>query len=535
MYATILLTAEIKKCKYIFMLNNIRKTADSFVMKILLAMIAFAFVGWGIKDVLQANKNFDLVKFSNAKNITEDDFLRAKTEQIRLLQKQTGTNLSEDQIKQLNIDNFIIKKLVNDNILNYLVHYYDLDLTDNTVAQLVKDSPHFKNEQGIFDLALFKNFLKNSYITEEKYLTDLKEQALKNTLITIFLESFPAPKTTIQNIVNYLAETREVTLIQMNLKYSFKNESISPLTEEQLENFYKNNQNLFELPEKRSISYIRTSNASLQKQINNSSEELLNFYNENKEEFANKKFTDVQKEIDKILQKQKSEKIKLQLVKNLEDDVAAGSTLKEISEKYQLPIQNINYTTYQDLLNNSDISQNADNIFELTEGEVSYPMEQANSESFIVVEIKEIQQNKIQEFALVKDQVKKLLYEQNLKDSNLKQFKEFANNYTSDTPTPEGVTLNNMQLMRSAIQENSQLPADLLLAIFQTKANSNTHVFQSKDKAYFANIKSIQVDKAKSKNIEKENIDNITQTIKNSVIDELINYGIKQNNMTIQK
>lgn len=517
------------------MLNNIRKTADSFVMKLLLAMIAFAFVGWGIKDVLQANKNFDLVKFSNGKNITEDDFLRAKTEQIRLLQKQTGTNLSEDQIKQLNIDNFIIKKLINDNILNYLVKYYDLDLTDDTVAKLVKDSPYFKNEQGIFDLASFKNFLKNSYITEEKYLTDLKEQSLKNTLITIFLESFPVPKATIQNIVNYMAETREIALIQMDLKYSSKNESIVSPTEEQLKDFYKNNQNLFELPEKRNISYIKTSNASLQKQITNSNEELLNFYNENKEEFANKKFTDVQKEVDKLLQKQKAEKAKLQLVKNLEDDVAAGSTLKEISEKYELPIQNINNITYQDLLNNPDIAQNADNIFELTEGEVSYPMEQSNSESFIIVEIKAIQQNKIQEFALVKDQARKLLSEQNLKDLNFKKFQAFASDYKLDNIPLQGVTTNNMQLTRSEIQDNNQLPAELLLAIFQTKANSNTHVFQSKDKAYFAHIKSIQVDKAKSKTIEKENLDNITQTIKNSVIDELINYGIKQNNMTIQK
>ncbi|XVN42729.1 MAG: SurA N-terminal domain-containing protein [Candidatus Rickettsia vulgarisii] len=517
------------------MLNNIRKTANSFVMKMLLAMIAFAFVGWGIKDVLQASKNFDLVKFSNAKNITEDDFLRAKAEQIRLLQKQTGTNLSEDQIKQLNINNFIINKLVNDSILNYLVHYYDLDLTNDTIAQLVKDSPNFKNEQGIFDLALFKNFLKNSYITEKKYLMDLKEQSLKSTLITIFLESFPVPKTSVENIVNHMAETRDIALIQMDLKYSSKNESIASPTEEQLKDFYKKNQNLFELPEKRSISYIKTSNASLQKQINNSNEELLNFYNENKEEFANKKFTEVQKEVDKLLQKQKAEKAKLLLVKNLEDDIAAGSTLTEISEKYELPIQNINYITYQDLLNNSDIAQNADNIFELTEGEVSYPMEQTNSESFIIAEIKAIQQNKTQEFALVKDQVKKLLYEQNLKNSNFKKFQVFANDYKPDNNLLQGTSLSNAQLTRSELRENSQLPAELLLAIFQTKVNSNTHVFQSKDKAYFAYIKSIQIDKAKSKNIEKENIDNIIQTIINSIIDELISYGIKQNNMTIKE
>lgn len=92
-----------------------------------------------------------------------------------------------------------------------------------------------------------------------------------------------------------------------------------------------------------------------------------------------------------------------------------------------------------------------------------------------------------------------------------------------------------MQLTRSEIQENSQLLPDLLVAIFHTNTDSNTHVFQSKDIAYFAHIKSIQIDKEKSKNIEKENLKNITQTIKNSIIDELISYGIKQNNMVIQK
>src|SRR4051812_46594891 len=122
------------------MLNNIRKAADSFIMRVLLGMIVFAFVGWGIKDVLHTTNNQDLVTFAHAKNITEEDFLKAKAEEVNNIQRQTTTNLSEEEIKQMNIDNLVIKRLINNSILSYLVNYYDLDISDEAVIQLVKDS-----------------------------------------------------------------------------------------------------------------------------------------------------------------------------------------------------------------------------------------------------------------------------------------------------------------------------------------------------------------------------------------------------------
>lgn len=58
----------------------------------------------------------------------------------------------------------------------------------------------------------------------------------------------------------------------------------------------------------------------------------------------------------------------MELAKNLEDDVAAGSSLVEIAEKYELPINNINNISYADLIEDKIIAENADSIFELSEG-----------------------------------------------------------------------------------------------------------------------------------------------------------------------
>ncbi|WP_341763903.1 peptidylprolyl isomerase [Candidatus Tisiphia endosymbiont of Beris chalybata] len=477
------------------MLNNIRKTADSFVMKILFGMIIFAFVGWGIKDVLQSNSNFDVVKFTHAKNIRQDEFLKAKAEQIHLIQSQTKVTLNEEDIKQLRLDDFILKRLINNSILSYLVSYYDLDISDNTILQVIKESPNFKNEQGVFDLTLFKNLLKNSYINEVQYLARLKEQILTNTVISIFVEGIPVSDTLVQNIINYLAEIREVDLLQVNLQHQPKGLTIPPPTQVQLEEFYETHKNLFKLPEKRSIAYITITNEILQK----------------------------------------LETVHNQLIRELGDEVAAGSSLIEISQKYKLPLQNINYITYNEALKNADILHNADNIFKLTEGELSYPLEHPNQDSCILVEVQEIQPAKIQEFAVVKDQVQKLWKEQYLKDFNLKKIQALSTEYVSGKNiVMPGISINRAaHFIREEIQDNKQLPEGLLSSIFQAPLNSNTPVFQSQGNAYFAHIKSIRIDKVKKHAIQDKNKENIANNIKDGVIEELINYLIKHNKMTI--
>ena len=70
--------------------------------------------------------------------------MRAKSLEINAISKQTGTSLTDEEIAQLNIDNRILKRLVYDNVLDYLVSYYDLDLSDDTVKILVKESPVLK-------------------------------------------------------------------------------------------------------------------------------------------------------------------------------------------------------------------------------------------------------------------------------------------------------------------------------------------------------------------------------------------------------
>lgn len=527
------------------MLNQIRKASDKFIMRLILAMIAFAFVGWGIKDVLQTTNDFDLVTFSDAENITETDFLKEKAAEINNIQKQTNSTLSEEEIKQLNINDIVMKRLVNNSILKYLVSYYSLDLSDDTVIQLLKESPVFKNEQGMFDIKIFKAAFKNSYNNEEEYLLSIKEKALINIAVNSFLLPFQAPKIMVKNIIDYMSETREIELVEMNLQTIPKNITIPSPTDQQIQDFYKNNQGLFEVAEKRSFSYIKISNQFLQKKVTITKDELIEFYNENREDFANQNFAKAEPEIKNLLKQQKLEELTSEFTKSLEDNVAAGLSLTEIAEKYDIAIQQMDNVTYEDLIK-TNIAESSESVFELTEDELSYPIEITNKDpeenAVILVQLKSIQPTKIEDLKLVTEKVTKLWLEKYLADFNRQVIENIAKDYNPDQKNVKeylasGIIVNPViSFTRADISQNNQntvVPIELLMSIFQAKIGTNSPVFQMADKVFFAHIKSKKIDSKKGNKITQDSTEDIANTIRNCVVEELIGYLAKQNNMQV--
>lgn len=492
------------------MLNNIRKTAHTLLMRILLGMIAFAFIGWGIKDALLSTNNYDLVTFSEAETITEEDFLKAKAQQIRNIQKQTGLNLTEQELTRLNINKLALGHLVNNRMIAYLTTYYNLDLNDDFVIKLLQDAPDFKNKHGLFDVTLFENFIKHSYVTEAEYLSDVKKAALKSSLISIFLESFKTPQIMLKNITDYMSGARDVDLVEIDLAKRPKDIIIPSPTNDQLEEIYRNNEQSFALPERRSLSYIKVSRDILQKQLHDNNNELS--------------------------KTEKLEQFFFTLIKNLEDEVAAGSSLVEIANKYELPIQNIDNINYTELSHNRELSPSVDTIFELGKKELSYPIELLDSNTFVLVEVKAIQSKKIPELSSIADQVRNLWNENYVQNVNLKTIEQVAKEYKTTNKAFTGVKVdNNASFLISDIQNNKTLPPELISSIFQTNVGFNTPVFQQKNKAYFAHIKMKRIDKKQNKEILQNNIGDISTAIKNNVIDELIIYAVKKNKMKIVK
>lgn len=231
----------------------------------------------------------------------------------------------------------------------------------------------------------------------------------------------------------------------------------------------------------------------------------------------------------------------IEVAKNLEDEIAAGSNLKDISEKYKFVIHNKNDLSLNDVHSNPEISVAAENIFEIHQGEVSYPLDLPDEKGLIIVEVTSIKPSTLEEFDDVKIKARSLWLEKWTKDFNFSTIENLAKNYEPNISNIEdlnnnGIKIDNkFEISRTSLEEKSALPQGLLRAIFQTHPGNVTPVFVVGKKAYFAYVKETTIDEENTKNIKISSKENISATIKNGLMEELISSFIKMNKMKINK
>lgn len=540
------------------MLTNIRKKSHNPFVRIMLALMALSFIGWAAHDVFKSSYSQDVVVFDRANNITLNHFLKVKSEEINMIQKQQGSILSEAEIKQLDINNSVLSKLINDSIINYLISYYSLDISDNLVLSFIKRIPIFQNEQGKFDSNIFHKILNNSHQNQEEYLMHVKNALLQDAFKDIFLNTFKVPQIMTENIVNYMAESRDFNLFMIDLNKKVVDLALQEPSEEQLKNFYDNNKALFTVPETRNITYINIPRVFIRNKVHIKDDELLAFYYENQDDYS-ADFEKVKKQVIDDFKQQKTDELQMELAQNLEDDIDSGANMQEIADKYNLQLQNMDNVTYDAIVNNKlALYEAADNIFNMIESEISYPL-QINQDNFalLIVELRSITPANVQNFSKVINKVKELWYVEQSRNANIQAITQFAQQYASNNMANNKLidTHKNLKLIRSdlnsenyvngSVSSNNKksaagatkimLPQELKFAIFFTPVGQNTQIVTMENHAYFAHINSRNTNQDKVKEINDQYAQNIDGTIKHSIFEELIDYFMKKERTKINK
>lgn len=524
------------------MISKFRKGADSLLVRILLGLIALSFVGVGGAAFINGNSSGDVVSFSDADSISFEEFHAAKAKEVDFLQRQNGINLTEENIAELGIDNSVLKKLINDSMIEYLAKYYEFDISDEKVIAYVKKTPFFKNSKGEFDLSVFKAAFNNSLAKEEEYLASVKHHLITSTMLGTFMDAFNPPKMMTENIVNYMSETRVVDVLSVDLEFKPNGYKPNDISNEQLLQFYQENKSLFVIPELRSFEYVKADRKFLEKKLNISDKDIRNYFEEYKDEFESKKFSEVKDQVREAFSSEKITELSNELAKNFEEDVSSGLTLTEIANKYDLQIISGNDINFSDMSASSqaDYIELADSVFEMAEGEVSYPIEVQDTSEILLVSLKSVTQTREQGFEEVEKNIKDTIEKRDLAIANMKSLKEEINGFNlskidKSILSSKGISIvQNLSFTRADLPIENKLPADLLKEIFTIKLNNATNIINADNKAYFAYLKGVNSSKIMADKIRKNAGDHFSNVIKEGVFQELVGYLTQKNNMKIK-
>jgi hypothetical protein len=408
---------------------------SNFISKILLAFLIVIMIAgvavWGINDILIGSNDKDIATVGNY-SISERELDNTVQNQKFQLAQSGLTNIS-DEISFI-IRNNALVNLVSDRLMMNEFENLNLELNGKDVLKVDYISqPDFNKDQlqsVIRSMGGESNFLRK--ITQDKKI-DILQGAI--TAILPVTDSAAQLQHKMEN------QTRDIMMVSASPAIM---KSLANPSDEELQNFYNENKEIFAIPEAREISYIKIDESAIK---------------------------DKASEIDVIEQIH-------DLSGEILDELASGKTLEEISKQYEIAINKTSAITDQGIAisgvkaNLPKVNNFLEAAFSLGQDEVSDILESEDAKLYVLARVDKINEktyknlDEVKEFAVKgwqsQNQAKQLVdLFSNLKsdlDSGKTTLEKFAQQY--------GVEVTNL---KSISRNSTDFPREFIENIFATE------------------------------------------------------------------
>ena len=158
----------------------------------------------------------------------------------------------------------------------------NVSISDELIQKIIASQPEFMDASGRFNPELLRRQLSYFDMSEQEYITDLKQNILKSHLVTSpvakiafpqFMNPYIAKIENQQKVFNY------IVIDPAKLKVD------RDMSEEEIEQYYQDFAPQFEEPENRTIEFIEFKTNELAKNITPSDEEIKTYYDSNLSEY----------------------------------------------------------------------------------------------------------------------------------------------------------------------------------------------------------------------------------------------------------
>ena len=196
------------------MISKIRKYQDSWLTKAILALTALSFMSlFGITGyVNSANKNRAVIKVDNIE-ILQDEMNAKLQNNIRKAQNMFGNTIEIDEDTRKNILSNIVKEDLTNMIIAREAQKENVSISDELIQKIIASQPEFMDASGRFNPEILRRQLSYFDMSEQEYITDLKQNILKSHLVTSpvakitfpqFMNSYFAKIENQQKVFNYI-------------------------------------------------------------------------------------------------------------------------------------------------------------------------------------------------------------------------------------------------------------------------------------------------------------------------------------------
>lgn len=264
------------------MLEIMRENAQSWIIKILFAIIILAFVlTFGLGGF--NDKGDPIVAYVDDDPISRVEFetkLARFVENLRQNKNLTPAQLESPELKQMVLNDMISRRL-----LLREAGKLGITISNEEVYKAISSMPAFWNKDKRFDKERYTALLRRSRTTPEQFEADFRQNLLQGKLQRFVTKTAQGTPEQGRAIYNWLREQARIKYLIINPEDFLEKAEV---TDEAVAKFYQDNLDKFQKPATAKFEYIAFTPRELAAAQPVSEEELKAYYEAHKESYKQK-------------------------------------------------------------------------------------------------------------------------------------------------------------------------------------------------------------------------------------------------------
>ena len=232
------------------MLEYLRNASEKPVAKILISILAFSFVGWGVAEWIFGGVAGDntLLNVGDVE-VSAQQFNAEKSRELSQMTREQQRAVYTDATTQNEFAQQVMTKIATQQMVQNRARDLGFVVSDKRIAREIREYPEFQ-VNGHFSTLAFDTVLNNSGLSEADFAGFLRDQVLRSMVLGSMSVSVPVPDFAVRAMYDARYGSRDIEYVTVK----FEDFKVANPTDAQLKDFYK--QNPKTVPEVRSVSYV---------------------------------------------------------------------------------------------------------------------------------------------------------------------------------------------------------------------------------------------------------------------------------------
>lgn len=234
------------------MLDTMRRTAGTWVVRIFLVVLIASFAVWGIGDFIRGRVDTSVAKVGGTEiqQVEYDDQLRRE---LQRLQSQLGGQIDAAQARALGLHEQVLRTMIGRRLLDLEAERLGVVVPDDVIATEIRSNPAFHGPTNQFERLTYERAVMAQGWSPARFENllrqDMTREALGGSIVAGLRGG--APKVLVDQIYAFRGERREAEIAVLDPQGE-----IPTPDEATLRKFHQDNAPRFTAPELRSIAYL---------------------------------------------------------------------------------------------------------------------------------------------------------------------------------------------------------------------------------------------------------------------------------------